>query len=76
MIAHDGRALRNTKVTPSPPVSVLTDVLSFGSAERYDMRLRPPAGATVGSTFAVRVDFLHWITGKVVGTRTARVRVI
>ena len=76
VIAHDGRALRNTKVTPSPPVSVLTDVLSFGSAERYDMRLRPPAGATVGSTFPVRVDFLQWITGKVVGTRTTRVRVI
>ena len=40
------------------------------------MRLRPPAGAVVGSTFKIRVDWLHWITGAVVGTRTARVRII
>ena len=76
LIAHDGRALRNTAVTPSPPVAALTNVLSFGAAERYDLRLRPPAGAQVGSTFGIRVDFRHWITGEVVGTRNARVRVI
>ena len=76
LIAHDGRALRNTAVTPSPPVAALTNVLSFGAAERYDLRLRPPAGAQAGSTFGIRVDFRHWITGEVVGTRNARVRVI
>jgi FtsP/CotA-like multicopper oxidase with cupredoxin domain len=47
VIAHDGRALRNTSVTPSPPVGVYTDTLDFGAAERYDLRLRPPTGAPV-----------------------------
>jgi FtsP/CotA-like multicopper oxidase with cupredoxin domain len=76
VFAHDGRPLRNTAVTPSPPVSAPTDLLSFGAAERYDMRLRPPAGASVGSTFSIRVDWLDWITRRVVGTRSARVRII
>jgi FtsP/CotA-like multicopper oxidase with cupredoxin domain len=76
VIAHDGRALRNTANAPSPPVSARTDVLGFGAAERYDMRLIPPDGATVGATFPIVVEWMHWITGAVVGARTTRVRVI
>ena len=76
VIAHDGRALRDTTVKPSPPVSLHTDRLGFGAAERYDMRLRPPAGAKPGDLFSVTVEWQHWITGRVIGQRTAPVRVL
>jgi FtsP/CotA-like multicopper oxidase with cupredoxin domain len=76
VIAHDGRALRNTADVPSPPISVRTDMLSFGAAERYDMRLIPPDGATVGALFGVVVEWVHWVTNAVVATRTSQVRVI
>jgi FtsP/CotA-like multicopper oxidase with cupredoxin domain len=76
VIAHDGRALRDTTTKPSPPVSLRTDRLGFGAAERYDMRLRPPAGAKPGDLFSVTVEWQHWITGRVLGQRTAPVRVI
>ncbi len=75
LIAHDGRPLRNTAVAPSPPVCVSTDVLSFGAAERYDIRLRPPARAQPGATLGVRTDWIHWVTGKVIGSRTVQARV-
>jgi len=77
VFAHDGRPLRDT--TPGGqgrPLSALTDVLAFGAAERYDIRLRPPAGARPGDTFGVRIDWLQWVTGKVLGSRTARVVII
>jgi FtsP/CotA-like multicopper oxidase with cupredoxin domain len=76
MFAHDGRPFRDTTKRPSPPISVLTDIVKLGTAERYDMRLRPPAGARSGDSFPVTVDFLHWITGAVVGTRRTRVDVV
>jgi hypothetical protein len=76
LISHDGRTLRDTAVRPSPPVSALTSKLAFGAAERYDMRLRPPRGAVPGDTFPVRVDWHHWITGNVLASRTATVRLI
>jgi FtsP/CotA-like multicopper oxidase with cupredoxin domain len=76
VIAHDGRALRNTLQAPYPPVSASTTLLSFGAAERYDIRLRPPATARARDTFDVAVDWLHWITGKVIATRTTKVRII
>jgi FtsP/CotA-like multicopper oxidase with cupredoxin domain len=76
LIAHDGRALRDTSVRPSPPITALTSVLSFGAAERYDMRLRPPRGVVPGDTFPVTVEWLHWITGTVVGTARTNVVVI
>jgi hypothetical protein len=76
LIAHDGRPLRDTSQRPSPPISVMTDKLALGAAERYDLRLHPPAGAIKGDTFAVTVDFLNWITGAVLGTQTATVEVI
>jgi len=76
LIAHDGRPLRDTAIKPSPPVSALTTKLAFGAAERYDMRLRPPQGARSGDTFPLKVDWLHWITGALVGTQTTTVEVL
>jgi FtsP/CotA-like multicopper oxidase with cupredoxin domain len=75
-IAHDGRPFRNTSVSPSPPVSVFTRALAFGAAERYDLRVRPPAGAQPGDTFPVTVEFRHWVTGEIAGTATAVIEVI
>ncbi len=75
LISHDGRPLRDTSRSPSPPVSALTNLLSFGAAERYDMRLRPPAGAKPGDTFPVVVDLMHWITGERIAAETV-VRII
>jgi FtsP/CotA-like multicopper oxidase with cupredoxin domain len=76
IIAHDGRPLRDTSRRPSPPISVTTDKLAIGTAERYDVRLRPPAGAVKGDSFPITVDFLHWITGAVLGTQTTTVEVV
>lgn len=76
VFSHDGRPFRNTSVVPSPPVSARTTKLAFGAAERYDMRLRPPAGAVRGDTFPLTVQWFHWVTGEVVGTQRTRVRVI
>lgn len=76
VIAHDGRPFRDTSVSPSPPVAVMTDTLAFGAAERYDMRLRPPDGARPGDEFHLSVDWIHWITGRVLHTKTIVARVI
>jgi hypothetical protein len=45
---------------------LLTDVLAFGAAERYDMVLRPPSTGT----FTARFQWFHWVTGKEIGVRT------
>ncbi len=74
--SHDGRALRNTSVTPSPPTSVTTTLLGFGAAERYDMRLRPPAGARPGDRFSVTIEWHQWVTGEVLGKVTVPVEII
>jgi hypothetical protein len=76
VFAHDGRPLRNTSTNPSPPVSALTSVLAVGSAERYDVRLRPPDGAISGDMFPVTVEWSHWITQRPIAQRKAMVRVI
>jgi FtsP/CotA-like multicopper oxidase with cupredoxin domain len=73
---HDGRVLRDTSQRPSPPVTVRTNVLGFGSAERYDMRLRPPAGARPGDTFSLSVEWRHWITNEVLHTEICEVVVL
>jgi FtsP/CotA-like multicopper oxidase with cupredoxin domain len=70
VISHDGRPLRDTSTAPSPPIVVKTPVLAFGAAERYDLRLRPPAGAKPGDSFPVTVDWHHWVTRAVVGSVT------
>lgn len=73
MIAHDGRAFRDTSRPnqPSPPVRdtghpLITDAVAFGAAERYDVLLHPPSAGT----FMVHFDFQHWTTGKVLATRS------
>ncbi|MGZ5405698.1 MAG: multicopper oxidase domain-containing protein, partial [Nocardioides sp.] len=73
LISHDGRAFRDTSdpTGPSRPPRdlenpLLTSVLAFGAAERYDMLLRPPGPGT----FLVHFDWIHWVTGKVLATRS------
>ena len=73
LIAHDGRAFRDTSRTldRSPSTHdtadrLLTSAIAFGSAERYDVLLHPP---TTG-TFFVRIRFLHWATQQILATRT------
>jgi hypothetical protein len=67
LIAHDGRALRDTsrRDAPSPPIRdtghpMLTNAIAFGAAERYDVLLHPPSAGT----FIVQMEFLHWATKK------------
>jgi FtsP/CotA-like multicopper oxidase with cupredoxin domain len=72
VISHDGRPFRNTSVVPSPPVSARTRKLAFGAAERYDCLVRPSSRGT----FTLQVDWVDWISGKVVGTRTTPITVI
>ena len=73
LIAHDGRAFRDTRIPggPSRPVRdvgnpLFTNVLAFGAAERYDMLLRPPGPGT----FVARFEWFHWVTGRLLATRT------
>ena len=73
IIAHDGRPFRDTSVpgVPSPTCSaagypLLTSVLCFGAAERYDVMLLPP---TPGR-YQLRVEWEDWITGEVLAART------
>ena len=73
LIAHDGRAFRDTsRVLDRSPSThdtadrLLTDAIAFGSAERYDVLLHPP---TTG-TFFVRIRFQHWVTQQILATRT------
>ncbi|SDI82775.1 Multicopper oxidase [Arthrobacter subterraneus] len=72
IISHDGRPYRDTSVPGAPALScrdagypLTTSRLSYGAAERYEMLLHPP---TPGRYY-LRVDWKHWITGTVVGTR-------
>jgi hypothetical protein len=73
LIAHDGRAFRDTsrRDAPSPPVRdtghpLMTDAIAFGAAERYDVLLHPPSAGT----FMVQVEFLHWATRRRLALRT------
>jgi hypothetical protein len=45
---------------------LMTGVLAFGAAERYDMVLHPPGTGT----FIAKFEWFHWITRKVIATRT------
>lgn len=73
LIAHDGRAFRDTRdpTAPSRPArdagnTLATASLPFGAAERYDMLLRPPGPGT----FLAHIDWTHWVTGRLLATRT------
>jgi hypothetical protein len=76
VIAHDGRAYRDTSVpgAPARPIAeagapLTTSTLAFGAAERYDLLLRPPAPGR----YRLEVSWKDWITGRVVGRRTVTI---
>ena len=73
VIAHDGRQYRDTSVPtrPSRPLRdlgrpIILSTLAFGAAERYEVLLVP----TQEGRYLVHVDWIHWVTGRVMGTRT------
>jgi FtsP/CotA-like multicopper oxidase with cupredoxin domain len=76
LIAHDGRPFWNTASPTGPAVQpslvgqpLLTSIIKSGAAEKFDLLLRPPAPGK----YTIAVDFLHWITGRVLATRTVTV---
>lgn len=63
VVSHDGRGFRDTSDPrgPSWPIAVagsplLTHRLAFGSAERYDVLLKPPGRGT----YVLTINFLDW----------------
>jgi hypothetical protein len=75
VISHDGRALRDTSDPrgPSRPLRdlgrpVMASKVAFGAAERYDLLLHPPGAGE----FTIEVQWQHWVTREVLGTRTVR----
>jgi FtsP/CotA-like multicopper oxidase with cupredoxin domain len=78
LVSHDGRAYRDTSdpLGASPPVAdagnpLITSLISFGAAERFDVVLRPPAPGM----FKLTVTLRHWITGAVIATRVIPITV-
>lgn len=73
LIAHDGRAFRDTRnpTGVSRPLRaagkpLITSTLAFGAAERYDMLLRPPSTGT----YTARFQWFNWATGREIAVRT------
>jgi plastocyanin len=73
VIGHDGRQYRDTSSPngASPPLRdvgrrILSSALAFGAAERYEILLTP----SVPGRYTIRVDFIHWVTGRILGTKT------
>ncbi len=62
VVASDGRPL---------PTQWITSSIEASSAERYDCIIKP----TTKGTYTVSVQFIHWITGKVLGTARTRINV-
>ena len=62
VVASDGRPL---------PTPWGTTSIEASSAERYDCIFKP----TTTGTYTVTVQFLHWITGAVLGTARTRINV-
>ena len=48
---------------------LLTSIIKSGAAEKFDFLLRPPAAGN----YTIAVDYLHWITGRILATRTVAV---
>jgi FtsP/CotA-like multicopper oxidase with cupredoxin domain len=77
LISHDGRPYRDTSDPNggSPPIGnknpLMTDFMSFGAAERFDVLLRPPAPGK----YRLTVELLDWITFAVLETRVVPVTV-
>lgn len=75
VIAHDGRPFRDTSKPGEPSLPcgeagypMKTSILRSGSAERWDVLLDPPSAGE----YQVVVEFRHWITDEIVGSRTVR----
>lgn len=62
VVASDGRPL---------PAAWSTASIEASSAERYDCIIKP----TATGTYTVTVQYLHWVTGAVVGTARTRINV-
>jgi FtsP/CotA-like multicopper oxidase with cupredoxin domain len=62
VIASDGRPL---------PRSINVTSLESHSAERYDLIFRPDRRGT----YEIKIEFLHWITGQVMGVARTRITV-
>lgn len=78
LVSHDGRPYRDTSDPQgaSPPVGaagspLMSSLISFGAAERFDVLLRPPAPGKYRLTVTLR----HWITTAVIATRVVTVTV-
>jgi FtsP/CotA-like multicopper oxidase with cupredoxin domain len=77
LISHDGRAFRDTSDPKggSPPTSdvgpLMTDFMSFGAAERFDVLLHPPSPGN----YRLTVELRDWITFRVMETRVVPVTV-
>jgi hypothetical protein len=76
LIAHDGRPFWLTPNPAGPAVEpsiagqpLMTHIIKSGAAEKFDFLLRPPAPGK----YTINIDFLHWITSKVLATRTVTV---
>ncbi|APX00469.1 multicopper oxidase domain-containing protein [Arthrobacter sp. QXT-31] len=76
LIGHDGRPFWTTPNPAGPAVQptaagqpLLTDIIKSGAAEKFDFLLRPPAPGN----YTITIQFLHWITSKVLATRTVTV---
>jgi hypothetical protein len=78
LIAHDGRPFRDTsRPGVSPPTGaaghpLMTSLIDFGAAERFDVLLRPPAP----KQYRLTVNLYQWITSAVLATRVIPVTVI
>jgi len=78
VISHDGRQFRDTSRPgePSRPLRdtghpIVTAMVAFGAAERYELLLVP----TVPGRYVAHVDWTHWVTGKLLGTRSVPIDV-
>ena len=74
VIAHDGRQFRDTSVpgAASRPLRIRTSMLGFGAAERYELLLAPE----VADDYVLHVDWIHWVRGDVMATRSIPVTLI
>lgn len=76
LIAHDGRPFWTTPNPAGPAVQpslagqpLLTSIIRSGAAEKFDFLLRPPSAGR----YTVAIDYLHWVTGRILATRTVAV---
>ncbi|GER22843.1 hypothetical protein NCCP1664_13400 [Zafaria cholistanensis] len=76
LLGHDGRPFWHTEDPDGPAVHpsaagqpLLTSTLMSGAAEKFDFLLRP----SNPGKYTISVQFLHWITGAVLATRTVAV---